>query len=142
MVRTFIRDRHTLLTVSEKADAVEDAQLIRDLEDTLDAYSHYCLGVAANMIGVNKRVIAFVDTSKIIPEYKVMINPVITRKVKPFITREECMCIRGKPRRCKRYQKIKVRYYDKQMQLHEERFEGETAEVIQHEIDHCNGIII
>lgn len=142
MVRTFIRDRYTLKTVSEKADAVEDAQLIRDLEDTLDAYSHYCLGVAANMIGVNKRVIAFVDTSKIIPEYKVMINPVITRKVKPFVAREECMCLRGKPRKCKRYEKIKVRYYDKEMQLHEERFEGETAEVIQHEIDHCNGIMI
>ena len=66
MVKTFIRDRYTLKKVSENADAVTDAQLIRDLEDTLDAYSHYCLGIAANMIGVNKRIIAFVDTSKII----------------------------------------------------------------------------
>ena len=94
--------------------------------------------MAANMIGVTKRIIAFYDDKKIVT----MFNPEITSKNQPYETEEGCLSLLGGPRSVTRYKSIKVRYQDKYMKLHEKRYSGFTAQIIQHEIDHCNGILI
>lgn len=141
MVRTIIRDRYTLTKVSEDATA-EDAQTVRDVLDTLDAYSLFVGGICANMIGVNKRIIAVIDTREMIPQYRVMINPVITRATRPYVAIEECICIPSRKKRCRRYKNVSVKYLNESMEEQSGKFTDELAEVIQHLIDHCNGIMI
>ena len=122
---------------AKDADA-EDVQTAKDLAETLEHHKEGCVGMAANMIGVPKRIIAFYDSKKIIT----MFNPEITEKNQPYETEEGCLSLLGGPRSVTRYKSIKVRYQDKFMKTHEKRFSGFTAQIIQHEVDHCNGILI
>ena len=94
------------------------------------------------MIGVRKRIIAFLDESGRVPTYTVMLNPEIIKKDGEYDTEEGCLSLLGGPRKCKRYKTIKVQYQTLEMQLHIKTFTGWTAQIIQHEVDHCNGILI
>ena len=116
----------------------EDLEVAQDLLDTLTAHSDSCVGMAANMIGVTKRIIAFDNQGS----YMIMLNPEITRASGEYETEEGCLSLLGGPRKTKRFQKIKVRYQNTDMQVRLKTFEGWTAQIIQHEIDHCNGILI
>ena len=116
---------------------MDDRQVINDLIDTLRANADICAGLAANMIGVNKKIIA-VNTDYLII---VMNNPVIVQKSKPYDTEEECLSLEGS-RSTTRYEHIEVEYLDINFQKRKEKFSGWVAEIIQHEIDHCNGILI
>ena len=136
MQRTIIRDQFRLMQPSRKAD-FRDAAVARDLLDTLLANRERCVGLAANMIGENACVIVYVDGD--LPG--VMLNPVIVEKSGPYETEEGCLSLPGQ-RKTTRYQKITVRWDDRQMKPQTRTFEGYTAQIIQHEIDHCNGILI
>lgn len=137
MVRELVHDPILLARVSAPATAA-DADTARDLLDTLIAHRESCVGMAANMIGVQKCVIAFdCDGS-----YMTMLNPEIISCAGEYETEEGCLSLLGGPRRTKRYQKIKVRYQNLQMQTRLKTFTGWTAQIIQHEIDHCKGILI
>ena len=116
----------------------EDLETVKDLLDTLAAHKDTCVGMAANMIGVQKRIIAFDCAGK----YMVMLNPEIIRQSGEYETEESCLSLLGGPRKTKRCRKIKVRYQTEEMQTRLKTFEGWTAQIIQHEIDHCNGILI
>ena len=94
--------------------------------------------MAANMIGISKRIIAFYDDKKIVT----MFNPEITAKNQPYEAKEGCLSLLGEPRSVTRYKSIKVRYQDKFMKTHEKRYSGFTAQIIQHEVDHCCGVLI
>ena len=120
----------------------EDLQVARDLLDTLMAHREECVGMAANMIGVRKRIIAFLDESGRAPAYTVMLNPEILKKDGVYDTEEGCLSLLGGPRKCKRYQSIKVRYQTAELQTRIKTYIGWTAQIIQHEVDHCNGILI
>lgn len=120
----------------------EDAAVAGDLLDTLMAHRESCVGMAANMIGVRKRIIAFLDESGKAPTYTVMLNPQILKKDKPYDTEEGCLSLLGGPRKCKRYKTVKVQYQTLDMQTRIKSYEGWTAQIIQHEIDHCNGVLI
>lgn len=115
----------------------EDMAVVNDLIDTLRANIDDCVGMAANMIGVRKRIIVFSVGSFIVP----MINPVIISKSNPYETEESCLSLTG-IRKTKRYESIEVEYLDKDFKKQKGTFTGFTAQIIQHEIDHCNGIII
>ncbi len=116
----------------------EDLSIAQDLLDTLAAHRETCVGMAANMIGKTRRIIAFdCDGS-----YTVMLNPVILKASGEYETEESCLSLLGGPRKIKRFQKIKVQYQNLQLQTRIKSFEGWTAQIIQHEIDHCNGILI
>ena len=116
----------------------EDLSVAQDLLDTLMAHQATCVGMAANMIGVCKRIIAFDNEGS----YMVMLNPEIVKQAGEYETEEGCLSLLGGPRKTKRYQKIKVRYQTVDLQVRLKTFEGWTAQIIQHEIDHCNGILI
>ena len=116
----------------------EDLETVKDLLDTLAAHKDTCVGMAANMIGVQKRIIAFDCSGK----YMVMLNPEIIKQSGVYETEESCLSLLGGPRKTRRCQKIKVRYQTETMQTRLKTFEGWTAQIIQHEIDHCNGILI
>ena len=116
----------------------EDLPVARDLLETLMHHRETCVGMAANMIGVAKRIIAFADGD----HYTVMLNPQILKADGAYETRESCLSLLGGPRPAKRYQKIKVQYQNEKLQTRIKTFEGWTAQIIQHEIDHCNGILI
>ena len=120
----------------------DDLQVAEDLRETLEAHSESCVGMAANMIGVRKRIIAFLDESGKAPVYTVMFNPEIIRKDGAFDTEEGCLSLLGGPRPCKRYKSIKVKYQTAQMQTRIKTYTGFTAQIIQHEVDHCDGILI
>lgn len=120
----------------------EDLQVAKDLLDTLMAHREECVGMAANMIGVRKRIIAFLDESGRAPAYTVMLNPEILKKDGAYDTEEGCLSLLGGPRKCKRYQSIKVRYQTTELQTRIKTYIGWTAQIIQHEVDHCNGILI
>lgn len=137
MVRELIHDPILLARKSMPADR-SDLQTAQDLLDTLRHHSETCVGMAANMIGVTKCIIAFVEDGA----YQVMLNPEIIRQSDPFDTEEGCLSLLGGPRPTKRYKKIKVRYQTTEMQTRLKAYEGWTAQIIQHEIDHCNGILI
>ena len=124
---------------SEKALPAErgDVKYAKDLLDTLKANSDICVGMAANMIGVSKRIIAFENGD----EYMIMYNPAIVKKAQPYMTEEGCLSLEGR-RQTKRYKSIKVQYQNDAFQTRLKTFTGWTAQIIQHEIDHCNGIII
>lgn len=119
-----------------------DLQVARDLLDTLMAHREGCVGMAANMIGVRKRIIAFLDESGAMPTYTVMLNPEIIAKSGMYETEEGCLSLLGNPRKCKRYVTIKVKYRDMNLKERTKIFTGWTAQIIQHEVDHCNGILI
>ena len=115
----------------------EDLPVAHDLLDTLAAHREGCVGMAANMIGVRKRIIAFDDEGG----YTVMLNPEIVRRADRYEAEEGCLSLTG-VRRVQRWRSIKVRYQNMAFQTRLKTFTGWTAEIIQHEIDHCEGIII
>ena len=114
----------------------EDLQITQDLLDTLMAYEDSCVGMAANMIGVKKRIIAFLDESGRTPTYTVMLNPEIIKKDGAYSTEESCLSLLGGPRPCKRYKSIKVKYQTMELQTRIKTYTGWTAQIIQHEVDH------
>lgn len=137
MVRDIIHDPIMLKIKSEIASA-DDVQVAKDLAETLEYHKNGCVGMAANMIGVQKRIITFFDGKKIVT----MFNPEIIEKNQPYDTKEGCLSLVGEPRPVIRYKSVKVRYQDKYMNSHEKRYSGFTAQIIQHEVDHCNGVLI
>lgn len=148
MIKDFMHDPLFLAVKSEVATK-EDLQFAQDLLDTLMAHRESCVGMAANMIGVRKRIIAFLDESGRAPArgsaasvYTVMLNPEIIKKDGAYDTEEGCLSLLGGPRKCKRYQTIKVQYQTLEMQTRIKTYIGWTAQIIQHEVDHCNGILI
>ena len=120
----------------------EDLPIAQDLLDTLMAHKKTCVGMAANMIGAKKRIIAFLDESGRTPVYTVMLNPEIIKKDGAYDTEEGCLSLLGGPRKCKRYKTIKVQYQTVTMQTRLKTYTGWTAQIIQHEVDHCNGVLI
>lgn len=137
MVRELMHDPIFLAQKSAPATK-EDLDVARDLVDTLLAHKDTCVGMAANMIGVCKRIIVFDNGG--VP--MVMLNPEIIRQSAPYETQEGCLSLLGGPRKTTRYQKIKVRYQTEKMEVRLKTFDGWTAQIIQHEVDHCNGILI
>ena len=137
MVRELIHDPIFLARKSAEATP-EDLETARDLLDTLAAHRDGCVGMAANMIGVCKRIIVVDDSGKL----SLMLNPEIIKASGEYETAEGCLSLLGGPRKTKRFQKIKVRYQTEQFQMRMKTFEGFSAQIIQHEIDHCNGILI
>ncbi|ADY55345.1 formylmethionine deformylase [Syntrophobotulus glycolicus DSM 8271] len=136
MVQAIIKDEAFLRIPSAPA-AAEDLSVVQDLLDTLSANAGCCVGLAANMIGVAKRIIAVTAEGG----YLVMLNPEIVKQSEPYETEEACLSLAGtrKARRCKN---IRVQYQDTALQTRLQNFKGFTAQIIQHEIDHCNGILI
>ena len=116
----------------------DDLTVAQDLLDTLKEHKETCVGMAANMIGVCKRIIVFDNEGT----YMVMLNPEIVKFSGEYETEESCLSLLGGPRKCKRYQKIKVQYQTLEFQTRLKTFTGWTAQIIQHEIDHCNGVLI
>ena len=137
MVKEVIHDPVFLALQSEPATA-EDLQVARDLLDTLAANKDACVGMAANMIGVLKRIIVFDNDG----EYMTMFNPQIIKASGPYDASEGCLSLLGGPRPCKRYQTIKVQWQNEKFQTRIKTFTGWPAQIIQHEIDHCNGMLI
>ena len=137
MVNEVIHDPILLGMKSEPATR-EDIQVARDLLETLLANKDTCVGMAANMIGVRKRIIVFDNEGT----YMTMFNPEIIKMSGPYDTEEGCLSLVGGPRPCKRYQTIKVQWQNEQFQTRIKTFTGWPAQIIQHEIDHCNGILI
>ena len=137
MVKEIIHDPMFLALKSEAATA-EDLPVAEDLLDTLRANKEACVGMAANMIGVRKRIIVFDNNGT----YMTMLNPVILKSAEPYETEEGCLSLLGGPRKCRRYKTIKVQWQNEEMQTRIKTFTGWPAQIIQHEIDHCNGILI
>ena len=137
MVRELMHDPLFLARKSQDATK-EDLEIAQDLLDTLLSHRETCVGMAANMIGVCKRIIAFDNDGTAM----LMFNPVILKQSGEYETEESCLSLLGGPRKTKRYQKIKVQYQNEAFQTRLKSFEGWTAQIIQHEIDHCNGILI
>ena len=136
MVKAIVHDPMFLAQKSEKATK-EDLQVAKDLLDTLFANRAGCVGMAANMIGIKKRIIAFDNDGS----YMVMLNPEITQKSGEYETEEGCLSLSG-IRKARRFQFITVSYQDMEMKKQSRSFFGWSAQIIQHEIDHCNGILI
>ena len=141
MIKELIHDPFFLAMKSEKATG-EDIEIANNLLDTLIFHKETCVGMAANMIGERKCIIAFLDESGKKNDYTVMLNPVITKKEHPFEAEESCVSLLGSPRKCKRFKSIKVEYQNMLMQNRVKSYTGFTAQIIQHEIDRCNGILI
>ena len=137
MIRELIHDPILLSRKSREA-AAADLPIVADLLETLAAHKQTCVGMAANMIGEFVRIIAFDCEGK----YMVMLNPEIIKAESQYETEEGCLSLLGGPRKTKRFQKIKVRYQTETMQVRLKTFTGWTAQIIQHEIDHCQGILI
>ena len=136
MIRPIIHD--PLFLAQKSAVATEaDRQVITDLLDTLHVSLDRCVGIAANMIGERKRIIVFCNG----PMQMVMVNPEIIAKSGEYEAEEGCLSLAGL-RKTKRYRKITVKYQDQTFRQLTGAFEGFTAQIIQHEIDHCNGILI
>ncbi len=136
MERAIVTSRLALRMPSEPATE-QDVALAQDLLDTLAAHANECVGLAANMVGVRRRVIAISDNGN----NQAMLNPTILEKTAPYQTEEGCLSLPGR-RSTTRYQHIVVRWQDMNMTWHQKRFSGWTAQIIQHEIDHCDGILI
>ncbi|CUO69238.1 peptide deformylase [Clostridium sp. NSJ-49] len=136
MIRPIMKD---VLFLSQKSEPAtkNDIAVVDDLIDTLRVNLEYCVGMAANMIGVKKRILVFSIGNIIVP----MINPVILKKEKAYETEESCLSLTGF-RKTKRYETIEVEYFDRDFKKHKQIFNGFTAQIIQHEIDHFEGIII
>ena len=136
MVQPIMKDPIFLAQISKPATP-EDLPIAQDLLDTLTAHKEGCVGMAANMIGVLKRIIVFDNEGS----YMVMFNPEIIKQAEPYATEEGCLSLPG-TRPTKRYRSIKVRYQNEQFQTRLKTFTDWPAQIIQHEIDHCNGILI
>ena len=136
MIRSICKDEAFLAQKAQPA-APEDLPVAQDLLDTLAAHKDGCVGMAANMIGVNKRIIAFDNEGT----YQVMLNPVLVKQSGPYETEEGCLSLSG-TRKTQRFQTIKVQWQNEQFQTRRKTFTGWTAEIIQHELDHCEGILI
>lgn len=136
MIKPIMKDVLFLSRKSENA-VQADIHIADDLIDTLKAHSESCVGMAANMIGVNKRIIV-INVGILFIE---MFNPVILKQSMPYETEEGCLSLVGK-RKTKRFNHIEVKYQDRNFKTHTQEFSGWTAQIIQHEIDHCDGIII
>ena len=136
MIKPIVKD---VLFLGEKSTMAtkDDIQVVNDLIDTLRANLDGCVGMAANMIGVKKNIIVFAMGEMIVP----MINPVIIKKENSYITEESCLSLEGF-RQTKRYETIEVEYLNKNFKKQKNTFHGFVAQIIQHEVDHCNGIII
>ncbi len=136
MIRTVVKD---VLFLEQKSGPAtkEDVEVINDLIDTLKVNLDYCVGMAANMIGVKKRILVFSVGNMIVP----MVNPVILKKENPYEAKESCLSLIGS-RKTTRYETIEVEYLDKNFKKHKQIFTGFTAQIIQHEVDHFEGIII
>ena len=136
MIKPIVKD---VLFLGEKSTMAtkDDIQVVNDLIDTLRANLDGCVGMAAIMIGVKKNIIVFAMGEMIVP----MINPVIIKKENSYITEESCLSLEGF-RQTKRYETIEVEYFDKNFKKQRNTFHGFVAQIIQHEVDHCNGIII
>ena len=137
MIKELIHDP-ILLSIKSEAATKEDLQVAQDLLDTLTAHKDGCVGMAANMIGVRKRIIAFDNDGT----YTVMFNPEIIKKSGPYDTEEGCLSLLGGPRKCKRYRTIKVQWQTADFQTRIKTFTDFTAQIIQHEVDHCDGVLI
>lgn len=137
MVKQLVHDPIFLSRKSQPATQ-EDLQVAQDLLDTLAAHRQTCVGMAANMIGVCKNIIAFDNDGTDM----VMLNPVIVKRSGEYETEESCLSLLGGPRKTKRYRKIKVQYQTTELQTRRKTFEGWTAQIIQHEVDHLDGILI
>ena len=137
MVRELMHDPIFLARRSETAGK-DDLDTARDLLDTLAAHKDSCVGMAANMIGAAKRIIVFDNEGT----YMTMLNPEILKASEEYETEEGCLSLLGGPRKCRRYRKIKVRYQTPELQTRIRTFTGWTAQIIQHEVDHCNGVLI
>ena len=136
MERPMIHD--PIFLAQPSADAtMEDIPTADDLMDTLRANADRCVGMAANMIGISKRIIVFADGQ----EYREMFNPEILKKTGPFETEEGCLSLTGR-RKTTRYRTVKVQWKTREGQTRIKSFTGWTAQIIQHEIDHCNGVLI
>ena len=137
MIKELIHDP-ILLSIKSEVATKEDLQVAQDLLDTLTAHKDGCVGIAANMIGVLKRIIAFDNDGT----YMVMFNPEIIKKSGAYDAEESCLSLLGGPRKCKRYQTIKVQWQTAEFQTRIKTFTGFPAQIIQHEVDHCDGILI
>ena len=137
MVRELMHDPF-FLGIKSKPATKDDSLIAFDLLDTLNAHRETCVGMAANMIGKTVRIIAFIDGVK----PTVMYNPEIVSKAAPYETEKGCLSLLGSPRKTTRYKTIKVKYQDDQFQWKNKSYSGFTAQIIQHEIDHCNGVLI
>ncbi len=136
MVKEIVKDPVFLARRSEPAGA-EDLGVCVDLRDTLAAHAEGCVGMAANMIGVSKRIIVFDNEG--VPA--VMLNPEILKASEPYTAEEGCLSLDG-TRQTRRYRNIKVRYMNERLQVRIKTYRGFTAQIIQHEIDHCDGVLI
>ena len=137
MVKELIHDPILLARKSQPAGR-EDMQVVEDLMDTFAAHRKICVGMAANMIGIHKNIIIFDNDG--VP--MVMLNPEIIKREGAYTAKEGCLSLLGGPRETERYQKIKVRYETREFQTRLKTFTGWTAQIIQHEVDHCNGVLI
>ena len=136
MIQEICKDEKFLAQKAEQATP-DDIQTATDLLETLEAHKDGCVGMAANMIGVSKRIIAVENQDT----YLVLFNPVILKKSGPYETEEGCLSLTG-TRKTKRWQTIKVQWQNEMLQTRLKTFTGWTAQIIQHEIDHCDGILI
>ena len=137
MIKELVHDPIFLAQKSEPATEA-DLSTAADLMETLIAHKDECVGMAANMIGVKKSIICFDNDG----EYMTMLNPEIIKFSDGYDTEESCLSLLNGPRKTKRYKKIKVKYQTVDMKLRIKTFEGFSAQIIQHEVDHCNGILI
>ena len=137
MIRELIHDP-MFLGIKSKPATKEDSLIASDLLDTLIAHRETCVGMAANMIGKAVRIIVFIDGAK----PSLMFNPEIISKAAPYETEEGCLSLLGAPRKTTRYKTIRVKYQDDKFQWKTKSYSGFTAQIIQHEIDHCNGVLI
>ena len=137
MVKDLIHDPILLARKSEDAGP-EDMEAANDLRDTLLAHSDECVGMAANMIGVFKRIIVFECEGKPV----LMFNPEIIKAAGPYETEEACLSLLGGPRKTRRYREIKLSFLNEKLQKRIKNYSGFTAQIIQHEIDHLNGVLI
>lgn len=136
MVKSIVKGKHIFARKAQPATEA-DRQVVTDLLDTLRANREICVGMAANMIGVNKSIIVVAAG----PFQFAMVNPVITKKTGEYQTKESCLSLDGE-RPCTRYEQIEVDYLDGNFKPQHGRYTGFTAQIIQHEIDHCNGVVI
>lgn len=137
MIKGLNHDPLFLSLKSEKATA-DDLPVAEDLLETLIAHKETCVGMAANMIGVRKRIIVFENEGT----YTTMFNPEIIKQSQPYETKESCLSLLGEARKCKRYKTVKVKWQTAEFKIRIKTFSGFTAQIIQHEIDHCEGILI
>lgn len=141
MIKNLVHDPIFLAGKSEVATK-EDLQIAQDLIDTLITHRDSCVGMAANMIGVKKRIIAFLDESGRTPTYTLMLNPEVIKKDGAYNTEEGCLSLLGGSRKCKRYKSIKVKYQNLELQTRIKTYTGWTAQIIQHEVDHCDWMLV